>query len=116
MNNEEMVIFSRLELLLDWLAQKTEHFPKRYRHTISQRLLDAAFDHAEWLYRAQAYHGRKRTDALHEADAALNRLRFYLRLAFRWRWLSQGQYEHVSRMVAEQGRLLGGWMRAENKR
>lgn len=26
-------------------------------------------------------------------------------------WLSDGQYEHVSRMVAEIGRLLGGWMR-----
>ena len=38
-------------------------------------------------------------------------MRLYLRLAHRWRWLSSGQYEHVSRMVAEIGRLLGGWIR-----
>jgi len=38
-----------------------------------------------------------------------------LRLAHRWHWLSDGQYEHVSRMVAEIGKLLGGWMRQAGK-
>lgn len=28
-----------------------------------------------------------------------------------WRWLSDGQYRHVSAMVAEIGRLLGGWLK-----
>ena len=37
--------------------------------------------------------------------------RLYLRLAHRWRWLNDGQYEHVSRLVAEIGRLLGGWLK-----
>jgi hypothetical protein len=35
----------------------------------------------------------------------------YLRLAQRWKWLSDGQYEHVAAMVVEIGRLLGGWMK-----
>jgi hypothetical protein len=51
--------------------------------------------------------------ALRSADAALGRLRSYLRLAHRWGWLSDGQYAHVSAMVAEIGRLLGGWLRSE---
>ena len=41
----------------------------------------------------------------------MNRLRLYLRLAHHWRWLSDGQYRHVSEMVQEIGRLLGGWIR-----
>lgn len=40
-----------------------------------------------------------------------HRLRLYLRLAHHWNWLSDGQYQHVSAMVAEIGRLLGGWLR-----
>jgi hypothetical protein len=32
-------------------------------------------------------------------------------LAYQWGWLNSGQYEHVSAMVEEIGRLLGGWMR-----
>ena len=50
---------------------------------------------------------------LREADAALNKLRLYLRLAYQWHWLSAGQYQHVSNLVAELGRLLGGWVQAK---
>ena len=45
------------------------------------------------------------------ADAQLGKIRLYLRLAHEWQWLSSGQYEHVSRMVAEIGKLLGGWIK-----
>ena len=33
----------------------------------------------------------------------------YLRLAHHWRWINPGQYEHAARLVAELGKLLGGW-------
>jgi hypothetical protein len=56
--------------------------------------------------------GTTRDKHLRSADAALNKVRLYLRLTHRWRWLSDGQYEHASAMVAEIGRLLGGWRRA----
>jgi hypothetical protein len=28
-----------------------------------------------------------------------------------WRWLNDGQYEHVSTLVSEIGKLLGGWIK-----
>lgn len=106
-----MVIFVRVFDLLEWLVPKGESFPRAFRQTVTQRLLAAALDLPEHLYRAQSRRGKPRQEALIEADATLNTLRLYLRLAHRWRWLSDGQYEHASRMVAEIGRLLGGWMR-----
>ena len=63
---EDMVIFSRVFDLLEWLVPKGETFPRPFRHTVTARLLDAALDMAT---------------------------------------------QHVSRMVAEVGRLLGGWIR-----
>jgi hypothetical protein len=108
-----MVIFARVFDLLEWLIPKGESFPRTFRHTITARLLSAALDLPERLYQAHARRGRARLAALTEADAALNTLRLYLRLAHRWRWLSDGQYQHVSAIVAEIGRLLGGWMRQE---
>jgi len=97
--------------LLAWLLPKGERFPRIYRHTVTRRLLDAALDVQEGLFEAQARRGRARLERLQGVDAALNCLRLYLRLAHHWRWLSDGQHEHVSRMVAEIGRLLGGWLR-----
>lgn len=53
--------------------------------------------------------------ALRKADSALSRLRLYLRLAHHWHWLNAGQYAHVSSLVAEIGRLLGGWLKQTAK-
>ena len=109
----EQVIFPRVFDLLEWIVPKGESFPRAYRHTVTARLLAAALDLPEHLYRAHARRGRARLEALAEADGALNVLRLYLRLAHRWRWLNDGQYQHVSAMVAEIGRLLGGWVKQE---
>jgi hypothetical protein len=104
---DDMVIFARVFDLLEWLVPKGERFPRPFRHTVIARLLGAALDLPEQLFQAQSRRGQQRREALAAADATLNRLR----LAHHWRWLSDGQYAHGSRMVAEIGRLLGGWIR-----
>lgn len=73
--------------------------------------MDATLDCQEALLEAQNYAGKIRLRHLRRADVCLNKIRLYLRLIYRWRWISLGQYEHVSRMVAEIGRLLGGWIK-----
>lgn len=111
--SSEMVIFTRTHDLLLWLLPKAESFPKLYRSTITQRLIDAALGFQESLLEAQVYRDKIRLRHLRQADVYLNKIRVYLRLIFQWRWLTPGQYEHVSRMVAEIGRLLGGWLQQE---
>lgn len=74
-------------------------------------MMDAALDLQEALFEAQTQRDAQRAASLRRADAALSKLRLYLRLASHWRWLSLSQYEHASAMVGEIGRLLGGWLR-----
>ena len=50
--------------------------------------------------------------SLQAADQSLICLRTYLRLSRDLKLLSPGQYEHVSKHVAEVGCLLGGWMKS----
>jgi multidrug efflux pump subunit AcrA (membrane-fusion protein) len=90
---------------------KAEKFPRAYRFTVTRRLMDAALDLQEALVDAQSRRDAARLASLRTADAALSRTRLYLRLAHRWEWLNTGQYEHVSAIVAEIGRLLGGWLK-----
>lgn len=110
-----MVIFTRTYDLLRWLLPHCEDFPKVHRFVITKRLQDAALDFHETLYLANAHSGRTRLNHLQTADAHLNKVRSYLKLIHQWGWLTVGQYEHVSRMVAEIGKLLGGWMRQTNR-
>jgi hypothetical protein len=113
--HQEMPIFTRTFDFLTWLLPQTNHFPRAHRHTFSQRLMDAAFDLRERLEEANWRQGSARLEKLGEADEALAKVRLYLRLAYRWKWLSPGQYEHGAAMVTEIGRLLGGWKKASNQ-
>lgn len=106
-----MVILTRTFDLLTWLLPHCEKFPKAQRYWVVQRLGDAALDFQEALFHANAQRGEVREAHLRQADAYLTTLRLYLRLAYQWAWLSTGQYEHVSAMIEEIGRLLGGWIR-----
>ena len=111
MTRAEMPIFTRTYDFLTWLLPATNHFPRAHRHTATRRLLDAAFDLRERLESANLCRGTERKAQLHLADDALARVRLYLRLTAQWGWLSPGQYHHVSEMVSEIGRLLGGWQK-----
>lgn len=110
-NSKELVIFTQTYDLLTWLLPHCERFPKNQRFVVTQRLQAAALDFQEAIFEANARSGGQRLQHLQAADAQLNKLRLYLRLARQWDWLGSGQYEHASRIVAGIGRLLGGWIR-----
>ncbi|MFN0084331.1 MAG: diversity-generating retroelement protein Avd [Blastocatellia bacterium] len=114
--SENMVIMTRTFDLLVWLGPRVEKFPKIYRHTVAARLMGAALDFQEALFDALSQGGTTRQKHLRTADAHLNKLRLYLRLAHRWKWLNDGQYNQISAMVAEVGKLLGGWRKASNQK
>ena len=101
--------------LLTWLLPQCERSPKTQRFVVTQRLQGAALDFQEALFDANARAGVQRREHLEAADAHLNKLRLYLRLARHWDWLGSGQYQHASRMVAEIGRLLGGWIKTTQR-
>ena len=106
-----MVIFTRTYDLISWLIPRTLSFPRSQRFVVTKRLQDAALDFQEHIIEANRFRKRARLERLRLADTALDKVRLYLRLAVRWEWLSEGQYQHVSKMVQEIGRLLVGWIK-----
>ena len=108
---EEMVVFTRTYDFLTWILPMAEKFPKSQRFVVTQRLLNAVLNFQEALIEANSLRGAKRAEKLLAADAELRKARLYLRLSEKWEWLTPGQYHHASTMVAEIGRLLGGWMK-----
>ncbi len=105
----EMVIFAKTYDLISWLIPLTENFPRNQRFVITGRLQSAGLNFQEIIVEANSLRGYKRKEKLDLADAELLKVRLYLRLCERWGWIKKGQYVHASKMVAEIGRLLGGW-------
>jgi four helix bundle protein len=108
-NEQEMPLFTRTFDFITWLLPVTNNFPRAHRHTATKRLLDASFNLREHIEAANHRTGGERMTFIQLADEDLDNVRLYLRLAARWEWLTAGQYQHVAAMVAEIGRLLGGW-------
>ena len=108
---EEMVIFTCTFDFVTWLLPATASFPRNQRFIVTQRLLDAALNFQELLIEANAQRGAARAEKLRAADVELRKVRLYLRLCQKWDWLKPNQYRHVSRMIAEIGKLLGGWQK-----
>lgn len=108
---EEMVIFTRTYDFISWVLPLAEKFPRSQRFVITQRLQNAVLNFQESIIEANALHGSLRAEKLRFADAELRKVRLYLRLCEKWKWINIGQYRHVSEMVAEIGRLLGGWLK-----
>ena len=109
MAGNDMVIFAKTFDYLSWLLPLTNHFPRAHRQTVTKRLLDAAFDFFERIQAANFRMGPGRKEMLTAADESLANLRIYMRMAFRWNWINDGQYRHGGIMLAEIGKLLGGW-------
>jgi hypothetical protein len=107
----ELPIFTKTYDFLAWLVPLTNHFPRIHRHTVTRRLIDAALDFQEQIVEANNLRLQARLDCLIKADALLDKVRLYQRLALRWKWVNSGQYEYAARSVTEIGRLLGGWQK-----
>lgn len=102
-------IFTQTYDLLRWLIPNTLNFPKSQRGVLARRLQYHSFALYELL--VDAAMSDTPEDTLREADRTLTKLRLYLRLSQELGLLQRGQYEHVSKMVVEIGRLLGGWLK-----
>ncbi len=104
-------IFPKTYELLTWLIPHTLNFPRSQRFVVTKRLQDALLDFQEHIIEANRVWGAARVTRLRQADADLDKVRLYLRLAERWGWLDAGQYRHVSLLVQEIGCMLGGWIK-----
>jgi four helix bundle protein len=106
-----MTIFTRTYDFVSWLVPMTLNFPRSQRFVVTHRLQGAALSFQELLIEANSQRGSSRAARLRAADAELIKVRLYLRLCQRWQWITPAQYRHASSMVAEIGRLLGGWLK-----
>jgi len=111
---EEMVIFTRTYDFISWLLPMTMNFPRGQRFVVTGRLQAAALNFQEQIIEANTQRGAKRAEKLRAADAELLKIRLYLRLCERWKWVNAGQYRHASQMVTEMGNLLGGWLKSSS--
>jgi len=109
---KESPIFTKTYDFLRWLLPVTTKFPREYRFLLTKAVQETALRFQERLIEAGIGRGKTTIRALAQADVELTKLRFYLRLCLDLQLFRENQYRHASLMVAEIGRLLGGWRKS----
>ncbi|WP_052337895.1 diversity-generating retroelement protein Avd [Chloroflexus sp. Y-396-1] len=112
MNN--IPLFAKTYDLLRWLIPTTLKYPREHRFALALRTQQAAFEFNELIVMARK--SRDKRELLIRADAHLEQLRLYVRLAHDLKLLSLRQYEYVSREISGLGALLGDWMKRSGVR
>jgi len=113
----ESPIFARTYDLLRWLIPLTLKFPRQQRFVLAATLQQSALRLHERLIEAAHHSDRAALDnSLAHADIELDKTRHYLRLSRDLDLITFGQYEHAATLLAEIGRLLGGWRKSAGRR
>jgi hypothetical protein len=93
-----------------WMIQKVENFPRSYRFSVGDKLVQGVLDML--LRLVDAAYSRDKASILTEVNRLLNRMRFLLRLAKDLKLLTVDSYGHAAERVEEIGRMAGGWRKA----
>lgn len=91
------------------MLDHTEKFPKSERFRLAQRLENSAFNFYELLVKATR--SKQKRNVLFQADAELEKLRLYTRMAYARKLINPDQYRFVIGLQVEIGKLLGGWVK-----
>ena len=107
--NTELPLFVQWERSVGQILDQTRKFPKSIRFTFSNRIDNLVLDILESIVEARFTPKGQKGRALMSIDMGLTRLRVLLRLCHDRQYLDHSSYEHLSRLVDEAGRMVGGW-------
>lgn len=111
LRSPELPLLVQWEEFIDWLFTKTTGFPKRLRHSLTQRIEARSLEILERLVMARWSADRKQS--LAAINLELDVLRVLVRVAHRQRCLDTRAYEYAARELDTAGKMLGGWLRSE---
>jgi four helix bundle protein len=95
-----------------WLIAALQRFPKSQRFLLGDRIQALAQEVLEYLI--EANYTRERRHHLAKANMALEKLRYFIRIAAEMEYLDHRRYEFAARSIDEIGRQVGGWLKASN--
>jgi hypothetical protein len=93
-----------------WILPKVEKFPKSYRFSVGQNLVETSLDLLMLL--VDATYQTRNAASLAAAVGKVNRARYLVRMAKDLQMLSLSGYEFASQGLDEIGRMTGGWWKS----
>ncbi len=111
MSHEDYPLFRKVYDLSIWMTNRVEQYPKSQRFLLGSRTLDLCYELLSLVVES-IYAKARRKELLLKMSLIVEKKRVLLRLAMDLKYLSFKQFEHVSKSLAEIGKMLGGWLKS----
>ncbi|MBS0619113.1 MAG: diversity-generating retroelement protein Avd [Spirochaetes bacterium] len=108
--NDDYPAFRKWYVILDWILDRCETFPKSVRFTFSGRIANLALDILEQLI--EAIYSKDKKAQLAQINMNLEKLRVSYRLSFNRKYISGRQFEFIVTELNEFGKMIGGWLKS----
>ena len=111
---DELKILQKAFDMMEYAYGALAQFPKSEKFTLCvdiKRCMDTIL---ERIIEANKKYYKKTT--LQELDVAVEKLKVYIRLSYRLGFLPNKKYEIWSGQAGEIGKMVGGWIKSQNKK
>jgi hypothetical protein len=110
----ELPLITKTYDLVLWSCQHTSKFPRNHRFVLGERIERRLYDLLETLL--QARYTRDRQELLRQANRTVEVLRFQMRLAHDLQCLRTNSFAFATRALHEIGAMIGGWLKAVERK
>jgi len=105
-------LYHKLYELAKYLYQIIRNFPKQYKYTLGQSILDLTWDCLDLLVEANSFLKQDRYQKVLKLSTTFDSLKIRLRLAEETGLISQKQFVHIQANYAREiGSMIGGWLK-----
>ncbi|MDO8660359.1 MAG: diversity-generating retroelement protein Avd [Candidatus Woesearchaeota archaeon] len=111
---EDLKLFHKTYELLKWQHTLLNKFPKSEKYTLAQKIENTSLNVMEGII--QSNNEFEKTKSLEKTIIELDKLRIFYRLANDLNFLTPAQFEFVSKIIDEIGRMLGGWYKKNSSK
>ncbi len=111
-SKQELPLYFKIYQLTKFLYKSVGNFPKAYKYTIGQNILDLAWQLMDLVLEANALPNNKKHSKILELSLMLDKLKIRIRMAQEVSLISKKQFVHIyTYYIKEIGEMTGGWLR-----
>lgn len=107
---DDYPLYIKWRYIVAYMLDISGKFPENVRFNLADRLTNISLDVLEAII--EAIYAKEKGDILRKANLHIEKIRALLQISVDKKYISIGQYEHISGEINEAGKMIGGWVKS----
>ena len=111
----DLPLYLAVYKLLKYLYLLVKNFPKSYKYTLGQNILDLGWETLDSVILANSLPNKEKPAVILQASVAFDKLKIRLRLAYEIKLINNKRQAFLIKKNDQIGRMLSGWLKWAKK-